>query len=173
MQDGKTEQWQAAAHKIIEQVAKGNQYVVSDMVVNALENAGLGLDNYSPLGGVFKRAAKDGIIAKTDEKQQSTRGKSHSAKTVWVSLIYKREDVSPEAAALSNLIMAALDFNAETVRYASVLYRNGGLDVKTHEKAVKAFNEIQDHYNARIAKIVEDFEKAGGRRAGQEGNNAS
>lgn len=163
MQDGKTEQWQAAAHKIIEQVAKGNQYVVSDMVVNALEAAGLGLDNYSPLGGVFKRAAKDGYIAKTDEKQQSTRGKSHSAKTVWVSLIYRQDDLSPEARALNHLIMAALDFNAETVRFASIIYRGAGLDRKAHKKAVDEFNKIQDRYTARISATLEQYEKVGGK----------
>lgn len=168
MADTKDQQWREAAHKVIEAVAKENSIVVSDMVVAALESAGLGLDNYSALGGVFTRAAKAGFIQKTDETQHSTRGKSHSAKTVWASLIYRADDVSPEARALSSLIMAALDFNAETVRYASTVYRAGGLDQKTHKHAVRDFQKIQDNYSARIAMIMEQFEKVGGK--GHAGN---
>ena len=158
-----TEQWREAAHSVIETVAKQNSIVVSDMVVNALEQANLGLDNYSALGGVFTRAAKAGFIQKTDETQHSTRGKSHSAKTVWISLIHDQSDVSPEARALNSLLLAALDFNAETVRFASIVYRREGLDKRSHEKAVKNFQKIQDHYTARIAAVVEQYEKVGGR----------
>lgn len=163
MADGKNIEWRQKAHKVVEQIAKKNQYIVSDMVVTALEKAGHGLDNYSSLGGVFKRAAKDGLIQVTNEKQQSTRGRSHSAKTVWVSLIYDQKDVSPEARALTRLIMASLDFNAQTVRYASVVYRSGGLDQRTHKQAVRDFQQIQDNYNARVAGIMQEFEGASGK----------
>ena len=163
MANGKSEEWRQAAHKVVEQIARKNQYVVSDMVVTALEKAGLGLDNYSPLGGVFTRAAKDGFIQKTDETQHSTRGKSHSAKTIWASLIYDQKDLSPEARALTKMVMAALDFNAETVRYASVVFRSGGLDQKTHKRAVTDFQKIQDHYNARVAAAMLEYEKVGGK----------
>lgn len=168
MANSKDQQWREAAHKVIEAVAKENSIVVSDMVVAALESAGLGLDNYSALGGVFTRAAKAGYIQKTDETQHSTRGKSHSAKTVWASLIYRADDVSPEARALNSLLMACLDFNAETVRYASTVYRAGGLDQKTHKRAVRDFQKIQDNYSARIAMIMEQFERVGGK--GHAGN---
>ena len=166
MANGKTDEWRQKAHKVIEQVARKNQYIVSDMVVTALEKAGLGLDNYSPLGGVFTRAAKDGLIQKTDETQQSTRGKSHSAKTVWVSLVYGQQDLSPEARALTGLVMAALDFNAETVRYASFVFRAGGLDKVTHQRAVKDFQKIQENYTARVTKAMQDFERVGGKNVG-------
>lgn len=162
MVKSKDQQWREAAHGVIEAVAKQNSIVVSDMVVNALEQANLGLDNYSALGGVFTRAAKAGFIQKTDETQHSTRGKSHSAKTVWASLIYRQDDISPEARALNGLLMAALDFNAETVRFASVIYRREGLDMRGHKKAVAEFNKIQDRYQARIATALETYEKVGG-----------
>lgn len=62
MIDGKSQAWQDAADKLIEALAKENKYIVGDMVIVFLESAGYGLDNYTPLGGVFKRAAKKGII---------------------------------------------------------------------------------------------------------------
>ena len=158
----KDQQWREAAHGVIQAVAKENSIVVSDMVVNALEQANLGLDNYSALGGVFTRAAKAGFIQKTDEKQHSTRGKSHSAKTVWVSLIYRQDDLSPETRALTGMLMAALDFNAETVRFASIIYRREGLDRKTHKTAVKEFQRIADSYQARMTATLEEYAKVGG-----------
>ena len=163
MANGKDQQWREAAHSVIEAVAKQNSIVVSDMVVNALEQANLGLKNYSALGGVFTRAAKAGFIQKTEETQHSTRGKSHSAKTVWASLIYSQDGVPAETRVLNSLLMAALDFNAETVRFASIIYRKEGLDHKTHKKAVTEFNKIQDRYNARIAGVLQDYEKVGGK----------
>lgn len=159
----KDQQWREAAHGVIEAVAKQNSIVVSDMVVTALEQANLGLDNYSALGGVFTRAAKAGFIQKTEETQHSTRGKSHSAKTVWASLIYSQDGVPAETRALNSLLMAALDFNAETVRFASIIYRREGLDQKTHKVAVKEFNKMQDKYNARISKVLEEYARVGGR----------
>lgn len=160
--DSKADDWRTAAHKVIKKVAQQNQYVVGDMVITALEKAGLGLDNYSPLGGVFTRAAKDGFLTKTDETQRSARGKSHSAKTVWISMVYGKEKLSPEARALNSMLLAALDFNAETVRYASFVYRAGGLDKKNHDKAVTDFKKIQDLYNARVSKALQEFERVGG-----------
>jgi len=163
MIDSKSVEWRTKAHEVVKQVAEANSIVVGDMVVTALEKAGLGLENYSPLGGVFTRAAKDGYIQKTDETQHSTRGKSHSAKTVWASLIYQQDKLSPEARVLNSLLMAALDFNAETVRFASMIYRAGGLDEKGHKRSVDKFKEIQDTYSARISMLLEDYEKVGGR----------
>lgn len=161
MANGKSDEWRQKAHEVIKQVAKDNSIVVSDMVVTALEQAGLGLDNYSPLGGVFTRAAKEGILQKTQETQQSTRAKSNSAKTVWISLIYRQDGIAPEARVLTSLLMAALDFNAETVRFASMVYRAGGLDDKTYKKSVERFEAIQKNYSARHAIILQEYEKLG------------
>jgi hypothetical protein len=83
------EAWSIAAHEVVKEVAQGNQYIVSDIVIAALEQHGLGLDNYSSLGGVFIRAANDGILEK-----QETSVKSSKSKTVWRSLIYKKRRVS-------------------------------------------------------------------------------
>lgn len=160
--DSKTIEWRTAAHEVIKDVATKNSIIVSDMVVTALEAAGLGLKNYSALGGVFTRAAKDGFISKTDEKQHSTRGKSHSAKTVWISEIYEQDVIAPEARALNKLLMAALEFNAATVRYASLVYRATGLDPKNHTKAVSDFQAMQDTYTKQVAKIVSEYQTVGG-----------
>lgn len=64
--DGKSQAWRDAADRLLEALAKDNQYIVSNMVIIFLESAGYGLDDYSPLGGAFKRAAKKGIIKRVD-----------------------------------------------------------------------------------------------------------
>ena len=149
----KTDKWRQSAHEVIAEIAQNNQYIVSDMVVTALEQANLGLNNYSSLGGVFTRAAKTGLIKKTDEKQQSTRSKSHSAKTVWVSLVYKaKEPVNIFTA----LVMAALDFNAVTVRYASLVYSQSPLDKKQYQRAANEFMRMQTDYQNKISAIIND-----------------
>lgn len=153
--DGKTNEWRNQAHEIIAEVAKANSVVVSDMVVAALEAAGLGLDNYSVLGGVFTRAAKDGFIVKTDIQQQSTRGRSNSAKTVWRSLVYQAAGASKAQNVINGLLTAALDFNAETIRLASLVYAGGEMDQEAYGHHIKAFNVISDKYVSRQAKILE------------------
>lgn len=79
--DGKTQAWRDAADKLLEALARDNKYVVADMVQIFLESAGYGLDDYSPLGGVFKRAAKRGIIKRIERPTKQA---------LWVSLIYTK-----------------------------------------------------------------------------------
>lgn len=79
MNDGKSQAWRDAADKLLEALAKDNKYIVGDMVIVFLESAGYGLDNYMPLGGVFKRAAKKGIISKVDRPTKQA---------LWLSKIY-------------------------------------------------------------------------------------
>lgn len=83
--DGKSPEWRKAAHELLEALAVENKYIVSDMVIVYLEKAGYGLDDYSPLGGVFKRAAKDGIIKKIDSPKQSKQA-------LWVSTVHGGSD---------------------------------------------------------------------------------
>lgn len=78
--DGKSEEWREAAHGLLVALAKENKYIVSDMVILFLESAGFGLKDYSPLGGVFRRAAKLGIIKKIEQPKASKQ-------SLWVSLI--------------------------------------------------------------------------------------
>jgi hypothetical protein len=80
--DGKTPEWREAADRLIEALARANQYIVADMVIIFLESAGYGLDNYTPLGGVFKRAAKKGLIKKVGVRTKQP---------LWKSQIYRRE----------------------------------------------------------------------------------
>lgn len=82
MVDGKSQAWRDAADKLLEALARENRYVVADMVQIFLESADYGLDDYSPLGGVFKRAAKRGIIKRIDRPTKQA---------LWVSLIYKSQ----------------------------------------------------------------------------------
>lgn len=155
--DPKTEAWRKGAHDVITELAKTNTLIVSDMVVAALEAANMGLNNYSALGGVFTRAAKAGLIMKTDETQRSRERNSHSAKTVWRSLIYvPATPVAPEQEALSHMITNALGFNAATVRHASMVFAAGpGMKPHHMKRQVKEFQKIQDEYTAQHIKIVE------------------
>lgn len=78
--DGKSKAWRDAADQLLEALARENKFVVALMVQIFLESSGYGLSNYSPLGGVFRRAEKRGII-----KQQTKR----AGQILWVSTIYK------------------------------------------------------------------------------------
>lgn len=84
MIDGKSQAWRDAADQLIEALARDNKYIVGDMLVIFLESAGYGLDSYEPLGGVFKRAAKRGIISKIDRPTKQA---------LWVSKIYGTNQV--------------------------------------------------------------------------------
>ncbi len=82
--DGKSQAWRDAADRLLEALALQNQYIVADMVIIFLESAGYGLENYTPLGGVFKRAAKRGIIKKVGVRTKQP---------LWISNLYKRSEV--------------------------------------------------------------------------------
>lgn len=77
--DGKSIAWRDAADKLLEALARENKFIVSDMVIIFLESAGYGLPDYSPLGGVFKRAAARGIISRIDRPTKQA---------LWLSKIY-------------------------------------------------------------------------------------
>lgn len=161
--DPKTEAWRKAAHDVITELAATNTLIVSDMVVAALEAANMGLDNYSALGGVFTRAAKAGLIVKTDETQPGNR-KSHSAKTVWRSLAYKKApSTAPELDTLTAMINNTLEYNAAIVARASLIYAQGPItDRKYLKRAVADFNKIQDQYSAKNIALVEAYAKTVG-----------
>lgn len=80
MVDGKSKSWADAADRLLEAFARDNQYIIADILIMFLESADYGLDDYTPLGGAFKRAAKKGIITKIDRP---------SKKALWKSNIYK------------------------------------------------------------------------------------
>lgn len=87
--DGKSQAWRDAADKLLEALARENKYIVGDMVVIFLESAGYGLKDYTPLGGVFKRAAKKGIVSKIDRPTKQA---------LWLSKIYiARKEQEAEA----------------------------------------------------------------------------
>lgn len=81
MIDGKSQAWRDAADNLLDTLAVENKYIVADMVIIFLESAGYGLDDYSPLGGVFKRAAKRGIITKIERPTKQA---------LWLSKVYQR-----------------------------------------------------------------------------------
>ncbi len=81
MIDGKSQAWRDGADKLLEALARDNQYIVADMLIIFLESANYGLKDYTPLGGVFKRAAKKGIIKKVDAARKQA---------LWYSNTYKR-----------------------------------------------------------------------------------
>lgn len=88
--DGKTEAWRDAADKLLEALARDNKYIVADMVQIFLESAGYGLDDYSPLGGVFKRAAKRGIIKRIERPTKQA---------LWISQVYIQRPAERETEA--------------------------------------------------------------------------
>lgn len=79
--DGKSQAWRDAADRLLEALARDNQYIVADMVIIFLESAGYGLQDYSSLGGVFKRAAKRGIIKRVERPTKQA---------LWLSTVYVR-----------------------------------------------------------------------------------
>lgn len=79
--DGKSQAWRDAADELLATLAVENKYLVADMLIVFLESAGYGLDDYTPLGGVFKRAAKKGIIGKIDRP---------SKQALWYSKVYSQ-----------------------------------------------------------------------------------
>lgn len=81
--DGKSQAWRDAADRLVEALARDNQYIVGDMLIIFLESAGYGLDSYTSLGGVFKRAAKRGIIKRID---------AGNKQALWASNVYVRCD---------------------------------------------------------------------------------
>lgn len=81
MIDGKSKAWRDAADSLLEALARENKYIVADMLIIFLESANYGLTDYTPLGGVFKRAAKKGIIKKVEAARKQA---------LWYSNIYER-----------------------------------------------------------------------------------
>lgn len=80
--DGKTLEWRHAADELLEALARENKFIVSDMLIIFLESAGYGLDDYAPLGGVFKRGAKKGVISRIERPTKQA---------LWLSKLYKAE----------------------------------------------------------------------------------
>lgn len=71
--------WLDAADQLLEALARDNRFIVGEMLQIFLESANYGLDDYSPLGGVFRRAAARGIITRVNRK---------SKQALWSSNIY-------------------------------------------------------------------------------------
>ena len=82
--DGKSQEWRDGAQRLLEALARDNKYIVSDMVILFLESAGYGLDDYSALGGVFRRAAAAGIIKKIDQPKKTKQ-------SLWISTAFDKD----------------------------------------------------------------------------------
>ena len=120
--DGKSQEWRDAAHKLLEALAKENKYIVSDMVILFLESAGYGLDDYSALGGVFRRAAKAGIIKKIEQPKKAKQ-------SLWISTLY---DVDKRVGTVPVLV------EGQRVGFRGF----GGIDVVTYQIAEIVGNQI-------------------------------
>lgn len=133
----------AAAERVLRQMALNNQYITADTLIAVLTQDGYATTNYSALGGVFLRAVKDGIIDKSPSFNPS---KSHSAKTVWRSLIYAHDNCNMLTVKTDNqpLIVLALikrpggatnwELSRVTVDYREAVcaLRANGYKVRTH-----------------------------------------
>ncbi len=97
--DGKSQLWRDGADKLLAALARENKYIVADMLIVFLEASSYGLPDYSPVGGVFKRAAKRGIIKKIDRPTKQA---------LWYSQIYQKDH-------LQTMPPVAIKTNPETV----------------------------------------------------------
>lgn len=123
--DGKSQQWRNGADELLETLAVENKYIVGDMMVIFLESAGYGLKNYMPLGGVFKRAAKKGIIGKIDRPGKQA---------LWYSKVY--QDFSDERRRTYEM--------AGALKARDVLNREMGIDSRaTGAYFIDRYDEIQ------------------------------
>lgn len=113
--DPKSEQWREGANDLLIALAKENKYIVSDMVILFLESAGYGADDYSALGGVFRRAAKAGIIKKIEQPKKAKQ-------SLWISTIY---DVDKRVGTVPVLV------KGQRVGFRGF----GGIDVVTYQIA--------------------------------------
>jgi len=91
--DGKSETWRTAADALLDALARDNKYIVADMLQIFLESAGYDLLDYSPLGGVFRRGAKRGIIKRIDRPTKQT---------LWHSQIYKTDNDTMQCVTCGN-----------------------------------------------------------------------
>lgn len=110
--DGKSQAWRDAADKLLEALARENKYIVADMVIVFLESAGYGLPDYSPLGGVFKRAAKRGIIKKIDRPTKQA---------LWYSKIYN----TPPNAGYLQMDLETMQKDIPDIYEGKVIYLDG------------------------------------------------
>lgn len=91
--DGKSQAWRDAADRLLEALARDNQYIVGDILIIFLESAGYGLSDYTPLGGVFKRAAKKGIVSRiqSNRKQALWKSEIYGKGKIDISMMNKPE----------------------------------------------------------------------------------
>lgn len=108
-----TEEMIAAAERVLRQIALNNQYITADTLIAVLMQDGYTTTNYSALCGVFLRGVRDGII---DKSPTANPSKSHSAKTVWRSLIYAHD----------NCDMFDIYTDKQTDRVLALIKRPGG-----------------------------------------------
>lgn len=83
--EGKSKYWRTGADDLLESLALDNKYIVADILKIFLDSAGYGLKDYSPLGGVFKRALKKGIISEINVP-------FNTRQRLWISNIYKESE---------------------------------------------------------------------------------
>lgn len=138
-----TEEMIAAAERVLRQMALNNQYITADTLIAVLMQDGYTTTNYSALSGVFLRGVRDGII---DRSPSFNPSKSHSAKTVWRSLIYAHDNCNMLTVKTDNqpLIVLALikrpggatnwELSRVTVDYREAVraLRANGYKVRTH-----------------------------------------
>ena len=108
-----TEEMIAAAERVLRQMALNNQYITADTLIAVLMQDGYTTTNYSALSGVFLRGVRDGII---DKSPSANPSKSHSAKTVWRSLIYAHD----------NCDMLTVKTDTQSARVLALIKRPGG-----------------------------------------------
>ncbi len=80
--DSNTRQWRDGADRLLLALAQENKFIVSDMLIIYLEASGYKLDNYSAIGGVFRRAAKLSLIKRVERPTKQR---------LWRSMVYGKQ----------------------------------------------------------------------------------
>lgn len=84
--------WEEASADCIKQVATQKRRFTGDDVMNLLEERGFSTGDSRALGPAMVRAAKAGLMEKTETFQASTRRSQHgSPRRVWQSCIFAGE----------------------------------------------------------------------------------
>jgi hypothetical protein len=89
------ERWKAAAAEVVRKVALGREEFTTDRIWGVLEREFSTLETPEPraMGAVMRRAAKDGLIEKTDRHLPTARPEAHRRPIpVWRSLVCKLQE---------------------------------------------------------------------------------
>lgn len=88
-EDHANEAWKAAAYAAVEACAQRRETLIVDDVWPYLEALSETTHDFRALGPVMRKAAKEGVIAKTDQFRLSHAHNHGTPRPVWKSLVWR------------------------------------------------------------------------------------